>query len=94
MPSLQRVPGGAVATFQVIGDVAQAGHPAARRSRREPTSCGGPPASSCSWRARATAYREFNFSPSGAWAAYEFDDYRAGMRNVDGSTWKPKSSTE
>jgi hypothetical protein len=26
-------------------------------------------------------YREFNFSPSSEWAAYEFDDYRAGMRD-------------
>lgn len=25
------------------------------------------------------AYREFNFSPSGAWAAYHLDDYRTGM---------------
>jgi hypothetical protein len=25
-------------------------------------------------------YREFNFAPSGAWAAYDFDAYRAGMR--------------
>lgn len=25
-------------------------------------------------------YREFNFSPSGEWAAYEFDSYREGMR--------------
>lgn len=24
-------------------------------------------------------YREFNFSPSGQWAAYEFDDHRTGM---------------
>ncbi|MET0295493.1 MAG: DOMON-like domain-containing protein [Phenylobacterium sp.] len=24
-------------------------------------------------------YLEFNLSPSGAWAAYRFDDYRAGM---------------
>lgn len=24
-------------------------------------------------------YREFNLSPSGAWAAYRFDGYRAGM---------------
>lgn len=24
-------------------------------------------------------YREFNFSPSGAWAAYDFTGYRAGM---------------
>jgi hypothetical protein len=29
------------------------------------------------------AYREFNFSPSGAWAAYDFDAYRDGMRGAD-----------
>jgi hypothetical protein len=28
-------------------------------------------------------YREFNFSPSTQWAAYDFDGYRAGMRNAD-----------
>ncbi|MBS1158987.1 MAG: hypothetical protein H6R15_1406 [Proteobacteria bacterium] len=27
--------------------------------------------------AAGTAYREFNFSPSGEWAAYSFTDYRA-----------------
>lgn len=27
-------------------------------------------------------YFEFNFSPSTAWAAYGFDDYRAGMRDI------------
>lgn len=26
------------------------------------------------------AYREYNFSPSGDWAAYDFDGYRSGMR--------------
>lgn len=30
--------------------------------------------------APATGYLEFNFAPSGAWAAYRFDGYRAGMR--------------
>jgi hypothetical protein len=25
-------------------------------------------------------YRELNFAPTGDWAAYRFDDYRAGMR--------------
>jgi hypothetical protein len=25
-------------------------------------------------------YAELNFSPAGAWAAYQFDSYRAGMR--------------
>jgi hypothetical protein len=29
--------------------------------------------------AGSTAYAEFNFSPSGAWAAYRFDAYREGM---------------
>lgn len=30
----------------------------------------------------SAAYAEFNLSPSGAWAAYAFDDYRAGMRDL------------
>jgi hypothetical protein len=29
--------------------------------------------------ARARPYWEYNFSPSGAWAAYQFSDYRQGM---------------
>lgn len=29
------------------------------------------------------AYREFNFSPSGAWAAYAFAGYREGMRSLE-----------
>lgn len=29
---------------------------------------------------RSPAYREFNFAPSGEWAAYAFTAYRAGMR--------------
>ena len=29
------------------------------------------------------AYREYNFSPSGQWAAYAFDAPREGMREVD-----------
>jgi hypothetical protein len=28
-------------------------------------------------------YYELNFAPSGEWAAYEFDGYRAGMRPLD-----------
>jgi hypothetical protein len=28
-------------------------------------------------------YLEFNFSPSGRWAAYAFDGYRAGMRDLE-----------
>lgn len=29
-----------------------------------------------------TAYREFNLSPSGHWAVYDFDRFRAGMRDA------------
>ena len=29
-----------------------------------------------------TAYHEFNFSPSTAWAAYAFDDWRSGRRDA------------
>lgn len=28
-------------------------------------------------------YAEFNFAPSGDWAAYDFDSYRQGMRPLD-----------
>lgn len=31
----------------------------------------------------AHAYREYNFSPSGQWAAYDFDGPREGMRNAE-----------
>ena len=29
------------------------------------------------------AYREYNFSPSGEWAAYDFSDYRTGMTQAE-----------
>ena len=35
--------------------------------------------------ADAPAYREFNFSPSGEWAAYGFRGYREGSRPLDAS---------
>ena len=28
------------------------------------------------------SYHEYNFAPSGQWAAYSFDDYREGMRDL------------
>lgn len=31
----------------------------------------------------AGSYREYNFAPSGAWAAYDFSGYRAGMRDAE-----------
>lgn len=78
---LERDPGGAIATFRAIGDMKRLIVPppaeAAHRDGLWQTTCfelfvGG----------EARAYREYNFSPSRAWAAYWFDDHRQGMRPV------------
>lgn len=34
-------------------------------------------------KAEAPAYVEFNFAPTGQWAAYSFRSRRSGMRNID-----------
>ena len=78
---LLRVPRGAIARFRAIGDMAclvvPPPAPAVRTGELWRTSCfelfvsdGG------------SRYREFNLSPSGAWAAYEFDDHRSGRRDA------------
>jgi hypothetical protein len=79
---LLRVPGGALASFSVIGEIASLVVPptaiAERTDELWKTTCfelfvaGDSP-----------SYREFNFSPSGAWAAYDFDAYRSSMRNAN-----------
>jgi len=77
---LERLPGGAIATFKVSGDLSKLVIPPPVEAQRTDEL----------WRTTCFelfvagengGYREFNFSPSGAWAAYEFDDYRAGMRD-------------
>ena len=79
---LQRVEGGAVATFKAKGDIARLVLPApAFPERREEL-----------WKRtcfelfvadNGGGYREFNLSPSSEWAAYQFDDYRDGMRPAE-----------
>lgn len=78
---LDRLPGGAIAIFRVRGEMA-------KLVVAPPTA---PGRTDGLWRTtcfelfvagEGVRYREFNFSPSGQWAAYEFDDYRAGMRNA------------
>ena len=78
---LDRRPGGAIAIFRVRGDMAKLLVPPPAAPER----------GDGLWRTtcfelfvagEGARYREFNFSPSGQWAAYEFDDYRAGMRNA------------
>lgn len=79
---LRRVPGGAVATFHAVGDVTQLVVPPPATPTRSDdlwrTTCfelfvGG----------EGQSYREFNFSPSGAWAAYAFDSHRSGRRDAE-----------
>lgn len=69
--------------FRVVGAIAQLRLPPGRSSARTDelwrTTCFEaflrPPGQ--------TGYLEFNFAPSGAWAAYAFDDYREGMRPLE-----------
>ncbi len=42
----------------------------------------------------APGYLEFNFSPSGDWAAYEFDDYRGARRNLESIACTVRSSRQ
>jgi len=78
---LQRMVGGAVAIFRVRGDISKLVIPPPEAPER----------ASDLWRTTCfelfvagdgTSYREFNFSPSGQWAAYEFQDYREDRTNV------------
>jgi hypothetical protein len=78
---LDRLPGGAIATFTVRGDIARLVIP----PPAEPSRTDGLWRTTCFElfvTGEGTAYREFNFSPSGQWAAYEFEGYRVGMRNA------------
>jgi hypothetical protein len=78
---LHRVPGGAIATYRAIGDISRLVVPPAAPAVR----------TSGLWQAtcfelfaagEGERYREFNFSPSGAWAAYQFDAHRDGMHDA------------
>lgn len=69
-------------TFRAIGDVAQLIIP----PLAPPVRTGGLWRSTCFElfvAGEGESYCEFNFSPSGAWAAYAFDGHRRGMRDVD-----------
>jgi hypothetical protein len=81
---LERMVGGAVAIFRVRGDISKLVVP-------PPTA---PARADNLWRTtcfelfvtgEGDGYREYNFSPSGQWAAYAFDGYRLGMTNSDAS---------
>ena len=78
---LERVPGGVIATFRAIGDITRLVVPPPAAPERTKglwqTTC-----FEIFLAGEGATYREFNLSPSGAWAAYEFDDYRNGMRDA------------
>jgi hypothetical protein len=78
---LRRVPGGALATFRAIGDIERLVVPPAALPVRTDdlwkSTC-----FECFVGGVGFSYREFNFSPSGAWAAYQFDGHRSGMRQA------------
>ena len=40
------------------------------------------------------AYREYNFAPSGAWASYDFADYRKGMCDLETAAPEIRVSSE
>jgi hypothetical protein len=78
---LERLPNGAVASFRVHGDISKLVIP--------PTAT--PARADNLWRTtcfelfvagEGSSYREYNFSPSGQWAAYAFDSYREGTREA------------
>ena len=79
---LRRFPGGVVATFHAVGYVSQLMVP-------PPVT---PGRADDLWRTtcfelfvgdEGESYREFNFSPSRAWAAYAFESHRSGRRDID-----------
>ena len=79
---LQRFPRGALATFRAAGDVSQlvipAPAPPIRTDGLWKTTCFEVFVADS-----GETYCEYNLSPSGAWAAYEFNGYRQVMRNQD-----------
>ncbi|BDI61104.1 hypothetical protein [Qipengyuania nanhaisediminis] len=73
---------GCEATFRLVGDVSKVVMPQPAKPERmddlwKTTCC------EIFWQPRGgSSYREFNLSPSTRWAAYDFDDFREGMRDA------------
>lgn len=84
--SLARCPGGTIdIIYHVSGDVAQVELPAPKVPDRTnnlwKTTC----FEFFIKHSKETFYLEYNFAPSGLWAAYQFDDYRAGAGDAAAS---------
>lgn len=79
--TLTAIPGGCHAVFVASGDIARIAVPAQTEPERRDdlwrTTC-----FEIFWSHDGNSYREFNLSPSSRWACYDFDSFRAGMRNA------------
>jgi hypothetical protein len=80
--SIDPMPRGCRATFIAIGDIRRIAMPVRAKPGRFDdlwrTTC-----FEIFWQPEGRAsYREFNLSPSTRWACYDFDDFRAGVRNA------------
>ena len=74
-------PNGLMVSYSVTGDINELVLPARREPRRAEnlwqTTC-----FELFLRGDGPAYSEYNFSPSGEWAAYAFDSHREGRREI------------
>ena len=79
--ALERIPGGAVASFVAYGDIARLVVPPptdpVRTDELGLTTC-----FELFVGRDGEGYHEFNLAPSGAWAAYAFTGYREGMAHA------------
>ena len=79
--SLEPTEHGCRAVFVARGDIARIAVPAADQPGRFDnlwkTTC-----FEVFWSHDGNSYREFNLSPSGRWACYDFDGFREGMRDA------------
>jgi len=76
-----RAPNGLMLSYAVTGDINALLLPA----QSEPGRAEEPWQTTCFelfLRSAGGGYREYNFSPSGKWAAYAFDSYREGRREI------------
>jgi hypothetical protein len=70
-------------TYEVRGDIARLDIPAARQPLRTDDLWRGTCFEAFVRTPRAVAYDEFNFSPSGEWAAWRFERYRTGRVELE-----------
>ena len=80
--TISPTPSGCEAVFRLTGEigaiVVPPSKPCERRDNLWQTTC-----FEIFWQPLdGAAYREFNLSPSGQWAAYDFDAFRQGMRDA------------